>query len=190
MLRGMRKLLPLVCLVVLWPAGASWAQLSAPNAAGVSMGHLHYFVKDVEANKTFWMALGGQPSTLGTTVVLKFPGTMVLLSQGPSSGGTQGSVVNHVAFRVKSLAKFVAEGVAGAKVQLLAQFPGVGSVTSPEGERIELFDDTSENVTFTLDEGQKDANADRHNHPMSGAILAHHIHLYLPKGSEAAAKAW
>jgi glucose/arabinose dehydrogenase len=36
------------------------AQLSAPNASGVAMGHLHYRVRDVEANKKFWVALGGE----------------------------------------------------------------------------------------------------------------------------------
>ena len=45
------------------------AQLSPPNAAGVAMGHLHYHVRDVDANKRFWMALGGVPATIGTTDV-------------------------------------------------------------------------------------------------------------------------
>ena len=36
------------------------AQLAAANAAGVAMGHLHYRVRDVEANRKFWIALGGE----------------------------------------------------------------------------------------------------------------------------------
>src|SRR5262245_19619395 len=42
------------------------AQLSAPNAAGVSMGHLHFVVRDVAATKSFWQKLGGEPVMLGT----------------------------------------------------------------------------------------------------------------------------
>ena len=187
MLRGMRILLPVLSLILLWPAGASWAQLSPPNKAGVAMGHLHYTVRDVEANKKFWVSLGAQSIKLGTTEIMKFSDVLIFLSQGESAGGTQGSVVNHVAFRVQSLAKLQA---AGMKVQLLAQFPGVGSVISPEGERIELFDDLAENVTFTLDDGQNDLAAGRHNRRMTVPIIFHHVHLYLPEGSDAEAKAW
>ncbi len=65
-------------------------------------------------------------------------------------GGTEGSVVNHVAFRVPSFAPVEAAGLTVAR---LPQFPGVGSVMSPEGERIELFEDTATNLTFTPDGG-------------------------------------
>lgn len=178
--------LPFVVGLYLWPSALS-AQLSPPNAAGVAMGHLHYHVRDVEANKRFWMSLGGTPVTIGTFDAIRFPDVFVVLTKGESTGGTAGSVVNHVAFRVRSLAALQASGV---NVQLLAQYSGVGSVTSPEGERIELFDDTSENVRFTLDGGLHDRNADRHNQPASAPIIAHHIHLYLPEGNEARAKEW
>jgi extradiol dioxygenase family protein len=183
--RVMRVVLAAVALISL--SAAAEAQLSPPNAAGVAMGHLHYHVRDVDANKRFWMSLGGVPATIGTTDVIRFPDVFVVLTQGESSGGTAGSVVNHVAFRVQSLAKVQA---AGLKVELLAQFPGVGSVTSPEGERIELFDATATNTMFTLDPGQTDPGADRHNHPITVPIIAYHIHLYLPEGSEAKAKEW
>ena len=79
-------------------------QLSTPNAAGVAMGHLHYHVKDVNANKRFWIALGGRSLRINGTEVVKFPGVLVFLTMGASSGGSEGSVVNHVAFRVPKLA--------------------------------------------------------------------------------------
>src|SRR4030095_8031812 len=85
------------------------AQLSAPNASGVAMGHLHYRVRDVEANKKFWVALGGeevraQSPALGLAQgMIKFQDVIVVLEQGDSTGGTDGSIVNHVAFRVPSL---------------------------------------------------------------------------------------
>src|SRR3954469_886071 len=94
-----------VLATVLAAVGAVQAQLAAPNAAGVAMGHLHYHVRDVEANKKFWVSLGGESARLGSTEVVKFPGVVIVLTAGPSSGGTSGSVVNHVAFRVQSFAK-------------------------------------------------------------------------------------
>ena len=169
------------------PTGVAWAQLSAPNKSGVAMGHLHYHVRDVAANKKFWVALGAQPTLLGATEVMKFPGVLILLTPGRSSGGTSGSVVNHVAFRVQSFAKLED---AGFTVTRLAQFPGVGSVSTPEGERIELFENTATNLTFTLDSGETDPLAERHNRPLTVPIAFHHIHLYVPPGADVTAKSW
>ncbi len=162
-------------------------QLSGPNKPSVAMGHLHYHVQDVEANKKFWSALGGAPMKLGTMDVVKFPDVLIVLTKGPASGGTEGSVVNHVAFRVRSLADVDA---AGFNVERLAQFVGIGSIRTPEGERIELFDNTATNVWFTPDSGPPNDVADRHNHPLRASIAFHHIHLYLPEGTETAAKTW
>ena len=131
------------------PAAGS---LAAPNAAGVSMGHLHYRVRDVAANRRFWMALGGQPVTPGHKrfaapgrEILRFQDVLVVLDPGDTTGGTEGSVVNHVAFRIPSLAPVEAAGLTAAR---LAQFPGVSSVMSPENERVELFENIATNLTF------------------------------------------
>lgn len=175
------------CALMLLVAGPAFSQLSAPNPAGVSMGHLHYHVRDVEANRRFWMSLGGVPVTVHGVDAIRFPDVFVVLTKGEPSGGTAGSVVNHVAFRVRSFKDLQA---AGLSVQLVAQFPGVGTVTTPEGERIELFDNTAQNTMFTLDAGQTSPIADRHNHPIAVPIIAYHIHLYLPEGAETKARDW
>jgi glucose/arabinose dehydrogenase/extradiol dioxygenase family protein len=169
------------------------AQLSAPNASGVAMGHLHYRVRDVEANKKFWIALGGdevraQSPALGLAQgMIKFQDVIVVLEQGDSTGGTEGSIVNHVAFRVPSLTTVEA---AGLKVARLNGFPGVASTMTPEGERIELFENAATNLTFVQDAGFDDAGAKRHNRPLTAPIAFHHVHLYVPDGQVAAAKAW
>jgi len=166
---------------------AAAGQLAQPNTTGVAMGHLHYHVRDVEANKKFWLALGGEAVKLGSSEIVRFPGVLIELTAGPSTGGTNGAVVNHVAFRVQSFEKVEA---AGFKVQRLAQFPGVGSVNTPEGERIELFENAATNLTFTLDSGQTDPVADRHNRPLPIPVAFHHVHLYVPQGADVTAKAW
>jgi len=163
------------------------AQLASANQAGVSMGHLHYLVRDVEANRRFWVALGGTPIKVGGTDAVKFPDVLVFLTPRESSAGTEGSVVNHVAFRVKTFAQVEA---AGLKVERLAQFPGVGNTMTPEGERIELFEDAALNLTFTPDQGAPDGVASRHNRPLSTSVAFHHIHLYLPGEAHLEAKAW
>ncbi len=174
-------------LLALLTATSAFAQLASPNKAGVSMGHLHYVVKDVEANTRFWIALGGTPIDRGGDVLVRFPDVLVTLTKGESTGGTEGSVVNHVAFRVQQLSTVEA---AGLKVARLANFPGVASTMTPEGERIELFENAALNLTFTQNAGYQDAMADRHNHPLPRAVAFHHIHLYVPAGKVAEAKAW
>ncbi len=153
------------------------------------MGHLHYVVRDVAANKAFWVGLGGRSVLFnGTTEGIVFPDVVVLLRQGEPSGGTQGSVVNHVAFRVKSVAAIER---AGYTVEYNAQYPGVASVHTPEGERIELFDDElATNLGFTIDGGGSDTAAERHNRKLEVPIIAHHIHLNVPQDQVAAAKEW
>jgi catechol 2,3-dioxygenase-like lactoylglutathione lyase family enzyme len=178
----------LTCLAFTAPAQRAAAQLSPPNAAGVAMGHLHYSVRDVEANKQFWIALGGTPTQFGTNEVIRFPDVLVLLREGGSSGGTEGSVVNHVAFRVKSVAAIEA---AGFEVHYNDAYPGVVYVYSPEGERIELFDDEiATNLGFTPSAGHSDPAAERHNRKIDVPIIAHHIHLHVPDGDVAAAQEW
>jgi catechol 2,3-dioxygenase-like lactoylglutathione lyase family enzyme len=185
----MRRIIELVAAALAIGAGSAAADLSAPNAAGVAMGHLHYVVRDVAANKAFWVKLGGRSVLFnGTTEGIVFPDVVVLLRQGESTGGTEGSVVNHVAFRVKSVA---ALEQAGFEVHYNEQYPGVASVHTPEGERIELFDDElATNLGFTIDGGVSDAAAERHNRKLEVPIIAHHIHLNVPADQVAAAKEW
>jgi catechol 2,3-dioxygenase-like lactoylglutathione lyase family enzyme len=186
----MRRLISVLSFIVLWPLGAAWAQLAPPNSLGVSMGQLHYNVRDVEANKKFWIALGATPVRMGKTEVLKFPDVLIFLTQAESSGGTEGSVVNHVGFRVPHVDQFMAKmEAAGYKVAPSVIAPGkVGNVFTPEGERIELLEDLSENVRFTPDRQQEDRKASEQR--MTVPIVLHHIHFYVPKGSVAEIKAW
>ena len=191
----MRRIIELAAAAALAiTTGSAQAELSAPNAAGVAMGHLHYVVRDVAANKAFWVALGGRSVLFnGTTEGIVFPDVVVLLRQGEPSGGTQGSVVNHVAlYSTSKLALSVAAiERAGFEVEYNVQYPGVASIHTPEGERIELFDDElATNLGFTIDGGGSDAAAERHNRKLEVPIIAHHIHLNVPQDQVTVAKEW
>jgi len=126
---------------------------------------------------------------LGAREVLKFPSVMVLLTQAESSGGTEGSVVNHVGFRVPNVLRDLERlKAAGYKTELAASATGkVGSVYSPEEERIELLEDQSINVKFVPDGAQG-----RYVPPpkMTVPITLHHIHFYVPETDIAKIKAW
>jgi catechol 2,3-dioxygenase-like lactoylglutathione lyase family enzyme len=176
-----------VCLLLSLALSAR-AQIAPPNAAGVSMGHLHYLVRDVAAETEFWTRLGGERSSFGPGEMVTFPNLVVLIGEGAPQGGTDGSVVNHVAFRVESLADLEARGF---ELELNDQYPGIASVYTPSGERIELFDDKiATNIGFELAPGVVDPVAERHNQPLTAPIVSHHMHFYLPESEVLAARDW
>ncbi len=186
----MRRVALILSLAGLFSVGVSWAKLAASNKAGVSMGHLHYHVRDLAANRKFWTDLGARPlNVLGTTEVLQLPGVLILLTRAESSGGTEGSVLNHVGFRVPDIHQYEARmKAAGYKIQPTTTGTGkVTNVFTPEGERIELLEDLSVNLEFTLDAAPGRRTTQQ---PMVVPIALHHVHLYVPEGSLAAIKTW
>ena len=184
----MLKLRALTVACCLFVASVAQAQLARPNAAGVAMGHLHFYVADVDANKKFWLALGATAGgKLGTSDVLKMPGVLIVLTPSEKRASGDGSSVGHMSFRVKSFKQLEA---AGFKVITAPERPGSGNINLPSGDHIEVFEENADQVGFKLDPGQTDATAERHNHPMVGTIVTHHLHFYLPVGEAKAAQAW
>jgi len=131
-------------LATLFAALPARAQLAPPNAAGVTMGHIHLYVKDVEAQKHFWIAeIGGKLVPNGQIVMIQFPGVYILLRQDEPTGPPEGSIVNHFGFVWKdlpaALAKWKADGV---KIEQAGN-PNQGYVDGPDGIRLEFFGDPS-----------------------------------------------
>ncbi|MEE2636779.1 MAG: VOC family protein [Acidobacteriota bacterium] len=182
----MKRLVSVATVLGLGVTTPALAQIAVPNEAGVAMGHLHYRVRDVEANARFWMRLGGERTSSGESVVIRFPGVLVFLDTGETTGGTEGSTLNHMAFRVQSL-DTIAE--AGFDVDR-TRSSGITNVFTPEGERIELFDDTATNLGFTLDDGGINPVTQRHNRPLAVPIMSHHLHLYLIEDAVEEAQRW
>src|SRR5215510_10879022 len=73
-------------------------QLAAPNAAGVSLGHVHLYVSDVPAQQKFWAMMGGVPVANQRLEMIQFPGGFILVRRAEIKGGTVGSIVNHIGF--------------------------------------------------------------------------------------------
>jgi catechol 2,3-dioxygenase-like lactoylglutathione lyase family enzyme len=181
----MRRL-SLVLAVCVLPLQAGLGQIAAPNAAGVSMGHLHYFVADVEANRDFWVGLGGSAVPFEAGEIVRLPGVLILLSERTS--GSEASIVDHVAFRVDSLESIRARGF---DVEMVQGYPGIASIYTPGGDRIELFEEgTATNVGFDAAPGVEDPVADRHNRPLIGALASHHLHFYLAEDQVLPARDW
>jgi catechol 2,3-dioxygenase-like lactoylglutathione lyase family enzyme/predicted enzyme related to lactoylglutathione lyase len=149
---AMAKTIAALSLSLSLVAGAAWAQAFPPNEAGVTMGHWHLNSRNIEANKNLFVAMGGKPIKPGAFEIVMFPGVAVFLHQAPdappNSGGTVGSVVNHVGFVVQNVPDSVARWkAAGVTVE-----PGGNGrldqayVTTIDGLRIEILEDKTQSM--------------------------------------------
>ena len=66
------------------------AQLEAPNASGVAIGHIHINASDVDAQSRFWTAVGGRIVQREKITMVQFPGIYILLRKQDYSGGSVG----------------------------------------------------------------------------------------------------
>jgi catechol 2,3-dioxygenase-like lactoylglutathione lyase family enzyme len=122
------------------------AQTAPPNATGISMGHIHLIVQDPAAMQKVWVdVMGGKPDTAGPLTLIELPKVFIIITAATAPGrlGTNGSVVNHVGFSVKSYAATKAKAeAAGLAVRELT--PGQQAfVTFPGDVTVEIQEDTS-----------------------------------------------
>lgn len=169
----MRRLILALTMISVLGAGTARAQSFPPNAAGVTMGHWHLNTRDVAANKKIFETLGGTAMKAGDFEVVRFPGVVVYLHQRsgpPPTGGSVGSVVNHVGFIVQN----VQQSVAAWKAAGLEVLPGGNGrtdqayVVTPDELRIEILENKSQ----------------------SFPIQHHHVHFFVPEASVAEIQAW
>jgi len=122
------------------------AQTAAPNATGISAGHLHLVVEDPAAMQKLWVdVMGAEAATAGPLTMAKMPGVFMIATKSKSGplASSKGSVIDHVGFYVKSFAATKAKAeAAGLPVQEVT--PNIQAfVTFPGGVTIEIQEDTS-----------------------------------------------
>ena len=68
--------------LAIWSAVPLAAQLVPPNDAGVTMGHVHLYVKSVEAQTRFWTTMmGGKAVANEKLAMIQFPGVFIILRE-------------------------------------------------------------------------------------------------------------
>ena len=131
-----------VCLIamLLLSATSAFAQLVGPNQLGVTMGHVHLSVKDVDVHKQFWIeVMGGTLVKNGPLELIQFPGVFIMLRKADASGPPAGTIVNHFGFIVKDMPAMLAKWkAAGLKVDP-TQNPNEAYVNAPDGIRLEVY---------------------------------------------------
>jgi len=141
----MRKAI-LIAALLLAVAGPARAQLSPMNAAGVTYGHVHLNVADVEVHKKLWVDMfGGTFVQKGPLMTVKFPNMLVALTQRAPSGPSQGEVMDHFGFKVRSMPEMLA-AVRAAGYTVQSEFTGAEGFPNayflgPDGLRVEMQED-------------------------------------------------
>ena len=141
------KLFALSALALLAAAPVT-AQLAPPNEAGVTMGHVHLNVRDVEAHKKLWIEhFGATPLPRERLPGVKLPGMLILFRQQAPTGGSEGTVLDHFGFKVPDLAAFL-EGWRAAGYEVQREFKGTEGfpnayIIGPDSLKIELQEDRS-----------------------------------------------
>jgi len=135
----------------------SQAQPAPPNAAGVRMGHIHLYVKDVAAQQQFWTSMmGGVAVSNKKLEMIQFPGVFILLRKADPTGPPEGSIVNHFGLVWKDLPAAMAKWKANSLKIDQATNPNQGYVWAPDGIRVEFFGDPA----------------------LASPVEMNHIHLY------------
>ncbi len=150
-------------------AASLCAQLAPPNAAGVSLGHIHFIVTNPDATKKAWVdVFGATPEKSGALDMLKIPGIFLIVSKAnaPTGGPSMASVVHHIGVSVKDYAatkaKADAEGLPWRELTKDVQ----AFVTFPEGVTVEVME----------------------NKDQAAPVMFHHIHESVT--DPATARAW
>lgn len=156
---GVIRSMAVVCLLAA-PLTAA-AQLLAAKDALTGYGHHHLNVTDVTAHVKFFAdTLGGTVVTSSGQPFVKFPNVLVFLRRQPPTGGSKGSVVDHVAFSVPNLAAALARVKAGG-------YAVISTATSPRVSALVMAPDQLQ-VELVEVKGQPTP------------VAMHHVHFHVP----------
>ena len=127
------------------PAPAA-AQFGEGNAAGIVSGHVHLNVSDVDAHARMWVELwdGERVEARGLTAI-RWPGLLLLLHEQAPTGGSQGTVMDHFGFKVRSTSGML-DGWRAEGHPVQSEFTGAEGfpnayVVMPDEVRLELQED-------------------------------------------------
>jgi len=138
----------LIATLALSIAPPAPVQLAPPNEAGVTFGHVHLNVRDIEVHKKLWVDhFGGTLVQKGPLTAIKLPGMLVALRQMEPTGGSEGTVMDHFGFKVRNLAEVLQKWRA-AGYQVQREFKGTEGfpnayLIGPDEVKIELQEDTA-----------------------------------------------
>ena len=141
------KQLPMMIIALLLASPVS-AQLEPSNDVGLSYGHVHLNVTDLELHKDLWVEhFGGVLVQKGPLTAIRFPGMLIALSSREPTSGSQETVMDHFGFKVRDLDAVLSKWRA-AGLPVTSEFTGAEGfpnafVVAPDDIRVELQEDST-----------------------------------------------
>ena len=143
----MRRVLTLALVLSgLSLASSAHAQLAPPNAAGITYGHVHLNVKDIEVQKKLWVDIfGGVFVQKGPLAAITLPNMLIAFRQAEPTGGSEGTAMDHFGFKVRDIGEILRAWRA-AGYQVTREFTGAEGfpnayLIGPDQLKIELQED-------------------------------------------------
>lgn len=141
-----RPLLTTVLALALTFPVQGTAQLAPSNDAGLTFGHVHLNVSDLDLHRELWVEhFDGELVERGPLTVLKYPKMLVILSEREPTEGSRSTVMDHVGFKVRDIEPML-ERWREAGYEVEAEFTGAEGfanayLMAPDSVRIELQED-------------------------------------------------
>jgi catechol 2,3-dioxygenase-like lactoylglutathione lyase family enzyme len=86
------------------------AQLVAPNEAGVTFGHIHLNVSDIELHAKLWTELfDGALVKKGALTGVSIPGVLIFFKQGEPTAPSQETVIDNIGLKVRDMDAILSE---------------------------------------------------------------------------------
>ncbi len=156
------------------------AQLNLAADNPIVYGHHHVNASDVSAHTRFWIeGLGGSSKVIGEAnrEVIAFPNVLVFLTSREPTGGTRGSVVNHIGFETTDIYSAVAH-LSSMGYAMITEYELPSSYTVVEG-----IGKRDGGNTIAYVQGPDDIKVELiENRTNSNAIQLHHIHWATAEG--------
>jgi catechol 2,3-dioxygenase-like lactoylglutathione lyase family enzyme len=126
------------------------AQLFPMDQTGITMGHVHLNVKDIDAQKKFWTdQFGAKPLAIENPQLpgVKVPGMMIFFYKKDPIHPSEGTVMDHFGFKVHSLAE-MEKSLKAAGFEVRPDFKGTEGfqnsyVIGPDGVKVEMQEDVT-----------------------------------------------
>lgn len=140
------RLAPKLILLLALIPGLAKAQLATPNAAGLTYGHVHLNVSDLELHKKLWVEhFDAEVVVKGPLTSVRTENMVIIFTEQEPTQGSRGTVMDHFGFKVRNIETFL-EKWRAAGYEVGPEFIGAEGqknayVTMPGGAYVELQED-------------------------------------------------
>lgn len=163
----MRLLLSAALAVSLAAPSAASGQVAPYDDSGMTFGHVHLNVSDLELHRQLWVdVFGAEVVERGPLTVMKWPELLLILSEREPTAGSEATVMDHFGFKVRDI-EAVLDRWREAGYDVQAEFTGAEGfpnayVVLPDSVRVELQQDPE----------------------LSEEVVGYHVHWFTPEYEE------